>query len=297
MKSILDLTGTDLESTIQYNISSFPDGQQTIDITSNYITSPIVEIRSRLNTFRDLELILCATQALRGVGIKDIELYIPYIIGGRSDRKFVVGGVNYLKDIIGPIINSQEYSKVTVMDPHSDVTESVLNKFEKIDNINLVRFALSKIDNKDGAQGRTVLISPDAGAYKKIYDVAKYFKIEKIVTATKIRDLKTGKIIHTDVPIDVYDVGKNFVIIDDICDGGRTFIEIAKGIMERGMLSSISNEKSKIYLIVTHGIFSAGFTELNKYFDGIFCTNSYRNVAEYENNVNTNVKQLNVFYG
>jgi ribose-phosphate pyrophosphokinase len=95
MKSILDLTGTNLESTIQYKVSKFPDGQQTIDITDVYITSPKVEIRSRLNNFRDLELIVCATQALRNLGVKDIELYVPYFIGGRSDRKFQVGGVHY----------------------------------------------------------------------------------------------------------------------------------------------------------------------------------------------------------
>lgn len=133
MRSILDLTGTDLDSTIhtiQYKVSKFPDGQQTVDITQpHFILSTQVQIRSRMNDFKDLELILCATQALKNLGVSDIELYVPYFIGGRSDRLFVYGGVNYLKQVIAPIINSQGYSKVIVFDPHSDVLEALIINF------------------------------------------------------------------------------------------------------------------------------------------------------------------------
>lgn len=299
MKSILDLTGTDLESTIQYKISKFPDGQQTIDITNLYITSPTVEIRSRLNNFKDLELIVCANQALKNLGIKDIELYVPYFIGGRSDRKFQEGGIHYLKQVIAPIINLQEFSKVTVIDPHSDVLESVLNSFNKRNHFGFIKWALTKIDNKDGAQDRITLVSPDSGAYKKIFDVAKFFKIPNVVTANKVRDVITGNIVKTEVPVTIHDAGKTFVIIDDICDGGRSFIEISKAIKSITGLSSMSNEPTKVYLIVTHGIFSNSFLELSRHIDGIYTTNSVRNVdVESDSDYTVNkdfVKQYNVF--
>jgi ribose-phosphate pyrophosphokinase len=297
MKSILDLTGTDLESTIQYKVSKFPDGQQTIDITNLYITSDVVEIRSRLRNFKDLELIICATQALKNLGIKDIELYVPYFIGGRSDRKFQDGGVHYLKQVIAPIINMQGFSKVTVIDPHSDVLESVLNSFSKKNNYDLIKWALTKIDNKDGAQDRIVLVSPDSGAYKKVFDVAKFFKIPNIITANKVRDVITGNIIKTEVPITEEHKEKTFVIVDDICDGGRTFIEMAKVIK-----SEVNSPFVGIYLIVTHGIFSNGYYELNKHLDGIFTTNSYSsltpNVIESNSDYTVSgdfIKQYNVF--
>lgn len=302
MKSILDLTGTNLESTIQYKVSKFPDGQQTIDITNLYITSDVVEIRSRLRNFKDLELIICATQALKNLGIKDIELYVPYFIGGRSDRKFQDGGVHYLKQVIAPIINMQGYSKVTVIDPHSDVLESVLNSFSKKNNYDFVKWALTKIDNKVDAQDRVVLISPDAGAYKKIFDLAKFFKIPNIVTANKVRDVISGAIVKTEVPISVHDAGKTFVIVDDICDGGRTFIEMAKAIRAIDDLSSVSQERAKIYLVVTHGIFSNGFYELSKHLDGVFSTNSYSSLTPNEIEEHSDytvegnfLKQYNVF--
>jgi ribose-phosphate pyrophosphokinase len=293
MKAILDLTGTDLQSTIQYKVSKFPDGQQTVDITSTYITSTQVQIRSRMNDFKDLELILCATQALKNLGVSDIELYVPYFIGGRSDRLFGYGGVNYLKQVIGPIINSQGYSKVYVMDPHSDVLEAVINNFAKYDNFKLVKFALENIDNTNDARERIVLVSPDAGAYKKIFDVAKEFGIQNIITANKVRDLKTGNIIRTEIPTLDQHRDLKYVIIDDICDGGRTFVELAKVMKD-------SRPTAKIYLVVTHGIFSKGLEELGDYFDGIFTTNSVRDIAAddvvssfFENTIN--FKQLNVF--
>jgi ribose-phosphate pyrophosphokinase len=85
-----------------------------------------------------------------------------------------------------------------------------------------------------------------------------------------------------------------YVIVDDICDGGRTFIELAKVIIAQ-------NQEAKIYLVVTHGIFSAGFSELTNYFDGIYTTNSCQDIinnpddTDIERSAKQKVKQLNIF--
>lgn len=280
------------KSNIQYKVSKFPDGQQTVDLIDGEQINGVstnVTIKSRLNSFKDLELIICANQAIKNIHpTRKVDLYIPYFVGARSDRKFVEGGVNYLKQVICPIINSQNFSSVTVMDPHSDVLEACLNNFKKENNFKLVKFALTNIDNKDGAQDRICLVSPDAGAYKKVYDVAKEFKIGKIITATKVRDMVTGNILRTEIPVLDQHNDIQYVIVDDICDGGRTFVELAKVIKE-------GRPTAKVYLVVTHGIFSAGFKVLSEYIDGTFCTNSYRDVADDEYEEKTNVKQIYVF--
>jgi ribose-phosphate pyrophosphokinase len=304
----LDLTNQ-TNSQIKYKISKFPDGQQQLQFEGTQIglikgyTKPEykIVIKSRLNDFRDLELICCAVASLREVNIENIHLYTPYFLGSRSDRKFEEGSNNYLKSVICPIINSLNFKSVTVMDPHSDVLEACLNNYKKIDNFVLVDDALSYLIGDD-EEDQIVLVSPDAGAYKKVFDVAKEFDIEKIITATKVRDLKTGQILHTEVPVyDQHDDLK-YLIVDDICDGGRTFIEIAKAI-------KLSRPNAKIYLVVTHGIFSGGFYELNELFEGVFCTNSYEDIKSKVNGdegSTTNsrgssktkpnfVKQLNVF--
>jgi len=271
------------KSNIQYKINKFPDGQQSIDLergTVNVIDD--IRIETRLNSFSDLEILICATKALRNITRKPISLYVPYFLGSRSDRKFVEGGVNYLKEVICPIINSLDFDKVEVLDPHSDVLEACLNNFVKHSNLHLVKQALTKIDNKDGARNRVCLVSPDAGAYKKIFDVAKTFEIENIITASKVRDLKTGAILRTEVPTLDQHKDLKYIIIDDICDGGRTFTELAKVMKE-------SRPTAKIYLVVTHGIFSAGFDELGTYFEQIYTTNSYKDID------NELVTQINIF--
>ena len=286
---ILDLTNPE-QSEIKYKISKFPDGQQTIDLTTFYFGGLIeksVQIKTRLNSFKDIELIICANQLVRDLGAAKVHLFAPYFLGSRSDRKFQNGGINYLKQVICPIINSQKFDSVIVLDPHSDVLEACLNNYVKLNNFSLVDDALSYLIG-DNEEDKVVLVSPDAGAYKKVYDVAKEFKIKNIITATKVRDMVTGNILRTEIPVLDQHNDLMYVIVDDICDGGRTFVELAKVIKE-------GRPTAKVYLVVTHGIFSAGFKTLNEYIDGVFCTNSYRDVADNEYEEKTNVKQLNVF--
>jgi ribose-phosphate pyrophosphokinase len=285
---ILDLVDQEKvgDLNLRYKISKFPDGQQSIKLEFIHLEDE-VKIISRLNDFKDLEVILCATAALKNIGVKTIHLYTPYFLGARSDRQFEDGSINYLKDVICPIINSQNYETVTIVDAHSDVLEACIHNYRKIDNITLVKFALTDIDNTNGAREKLILVSPDAGALKKMYHVSEHFGIDKMVIANKHRDIKTGKITHTEVTGLTQEPGsKNFVIIDDICDGGRTFLEIAKTIRKERE-DSVFNDK--IYLVVTHGIFSAGFLELRNWIDGIYCTNSVKDVD------NELVKQLNIF--
>ena len=258
-------------SDIKFHINKFPDGQQSVDILegANYLQDKDIKIYSRIRSFRDIELIICANQALRLLGVPSVSLYVPFFLGSRSDRKFKEGGVNYLKNVIAPIINSQNFDCVLTLDPHSDVLEAVLNNYEKIDNLLLVNSALSEIGKES-----VILVSPDGGALKKIFDVAEYFQIPNIITAIKHRDITTGKITHTEVPLseERYYKDSKFVIVDDICDGGRTFIELAKAIKEKVT-------DAKIYLVVTHGLFTSGFGELNEHFEKIFTTNSYAEVS------------------
>ena len=190
------------KSDIKYQIQEFPDGQQNIVIKPskcvtktetfwatpgnhsafnsqtkhkyNLVESNPVQIKSRLNNWLDLELIVCATKSLRNLGVKEIHLYTPYFMGARSDRQFEQGGNRYLADVICPVINSLNFESVTVLDAHSYVLENLLNGYKKIDNTNLVKYFFQqqynylvpmstiKLDN-------CVLVSPDAGASHKIF--------------------------------------------------------------------------------------------------------------------------------
>jgi ribose-phosphate pyrophosphokinase len=262
-------------SRLKYSVSKFPDGQQgiTLDGGCQWLNpDDEYEVISRLNSFSDLELILCATAALKSACATKISLNCPYFIGARSDRKFGPGGYHYLKDVIAPIINAQGFTSVTVLDPHSDVLEACIDRLKPVSNTDFVKWALADLGCSANPSGFN-LVAPDAGAYKKVDRVARDIGYPfNIVTANKHRDLKTGQI--TGTKVDLSDaIGDNFIIIDDICDGGRTFIGIADAIREK-------NPKAKVYLLVTHGIFSAGFAQLVDRFAKIYTTNSYRDFSE-----------------
>lgn len=147
------------KSDIKYKKIPFPDGQNNL-VINPYSIAEIktisennnlsIQIKSRLNNWLDLELITCTVASLREID-RDIEihLYVPYIIGARSDRKFEEGGNNYLKDVLCPIINSLNFKTITCIDPHSYSLECCIKNFRSDDNSQLVKFALNQIYNEN----------------------------------------------------------------------------------------------------------------------------------------------------
>jgi len=315
LKNMKTLNLVSLEnSEIKYKISNFPDTQKNITIELNNSNTVVghladldsakffgVTIKSRMS-WEDLQIIICAVASLRELGIDKIHLYVPYFLGARSDRQFEEGGNRYLKDVICPIINSLKLDSVTVLDPHSSVLENLLNNFKKVDNSGLFREAMRSIYGLAKARKNNdfILISPDAGATHKIYKLTQDVDYKgEIITCSKERD-KDGKLSKVNVPDVNKHWEKDFIIIDDICDGGATFINIAKDIKEK--VYALRKTQAKIYLIVTHGVFSKGFEELYQYFDTIYTTNSYKEHEDLvfgagsgEEEPMNFIKQLNVF--
>jgi len=117
---------------------------------------------------------------------------------------------------------------------------------------------------------KPILVAPDAGALKKVSSIAKALGTQW-VRADKSRDPATGEITGTVVYSE--HVGqRDFLIVDDICDGGRTFIALAEA------LRPLTD--GRVYLYVTHGIFSSGYDALTAAIDGIYTANSFRPAGE-----------------
>lgn len=255
---------------IRYDIQRYPDGQQSIEFNMddlNSIRNQEVTILARISSFRDMEILISSNYALKNEGFDTVHLIMPYFLGGRSDRKFSDGGINYIKQVISPILNSLNFKTVTVFHPHSDVIEACINNIVIVNNDFLVSYALSTLSSD---MSNVRFVSPDAGALKNVFALNKKFNIPNtVLVANKVRDVKTGNIIRTEVPSYTESMeNEHMFIIDDICDGGRTFIEISKELRRNGF-------KGNLYLVVTHSIFSSGPSFVKEHFDGIFTTNSY----------------------
>lgn len=188
-------------------------------------------------------------------------LYMPY---GRQDRVCNEGEAFSLR-VFADMLNAIEFDDVLTLDPHSDVTAAVLNKSSIVDMATALEDSVL-LHNK-----YSHIVSPDAGAYKKTQKVAELFGIP-VIPCLKTRDTKTGKlsdpIVVTNGIVDV----KRMLIVDDICDGGYTFVQLTKELKKL-------YPQADIDLYVSHGIFSKGAEVLKPWFNNIYCANLMNNSA------------------
>lgn len=253
----------------------FPGGEVGIQLkTSNlaykYTKAPYQVIVSRIKDSNDIMRLLNVVDALRRFDPTPIRLFMPYVPYSRQDR-VCNEGESFALGVFANLINSMNFEKVIIADPHSDVSAAIVNNVEIISQIDIIgKFdAFTKF-----LLGGVTFIAPDAGSNKKISKLAAYFGHEDFIRADKLRNLATGEIKETIVYADRLD-GRTIVIVDDICDGGRTFIELAKVLKKKGA--------AKVVLFVTHGIFSKGSKPLFKEgIDEIYTTNSYDEVLPFE---------------
>lgn len=227
-----------------------------------------IVIHTRLRSGDDLIKLLTVTNAIRNFGIKDVSVFLPYIPGGRQDRIANQGEAFTLK-VFADIINSQNYTRVFTIDPHSDVTTALINNCVVIPVAPIIKRFVNDYD---------VVIVPDAGASKKIYDY--YLKgIDyqgKIVQCLKKRDTKTGKLSGFEIVNPDLINSSRCVILDDIGDGFGTHIGLAKEILCRN--------PCRLSVYVTHGIFSKGEDCVLDYFNEVITTNSFKPWSEYKSN-------------
>lgn len=230
----------------------FPDKQPHVRLENINEGDEVKVICSLTDSNMLLQLLQCAN-ALDHAFARKCELHIPYLMGARFDR-VMQSGDSFDLQVIAKMINSCGFEKVILYDVHSDVATALIRNSVNVSN----RFLVETYTQKDA-----VLICPDAGAAKKIKH---YFdwnaNIVDVVYCIKSRDLSNGKITLKVLEPERCE-GRNCVIIDDICDGGGTFLAIANQI-----------EPAHLTLIVTHGIFSKGVELLAEKFDEIITTNS-----------------------
>lgn len=250
------------KNSITHKSFLFAGGEPHIKITDGFNTAEPVTITQRINSFNDLGLICITVDALKRMGVKEINLFIPYFPAARQDRVMVPGEPLSVK-VYADIINAMTLASVTVFDPHSEVTPALLNNCVTVSNHQFIKEVISKIGTE------VKLISPDGGALKKIYKVSEFLGGAAVVECSKSRDVKTGKLSGFKVYCDDL-AGADCLIVDDICDGGGTFIGLAEALKAKNA--------GKLYLAISHGIFSKGFDELGKYFEQIFTTDSIKEV-------------------
>lgn len=169
-----------------------------------------------------------------------VTLNVPYMPYGRQD-KLISNNSTFALQTFATLVNSLNFDTVKALDAHSDLSEYIIKSFINVKPTNYIKNTILECLPDE-------VILPDNGAtrYKSMLPHISF------IIGDKTRDQETGYITDYKIDGDVKD--KNCLILDDICDGGMTFILLTKKLLEMGA--------SSVNLYTTHGIYSKGLKPL-----------------------------------
>jgi ribose-phosphate pyrophosphokinase len=253
----------------------FPGGELHVQIDPLIIFDKNNQIYAHIESTSDVMGLLLLTDAIRQYKPHTtIELVMPYVPYARQDRVANYGESLSIK-VFANLINSQGYTKVIISDPHSDVTSALIDRVDVVHQWGYAKNAVSWL----GADN-TIIISPDAGAMKKAQKLGEITGCP-VVCASKRRDTKTGKLSNSYIDFADVDIkDKRLLVVDDIIDGGGTFILLQEAIRKA------SKEKygglvvyDDLNLYVTHGIFSKGTDHILEVYNNVFVAFPFSSVS------------------
>lgn len=254
----------------KYNSFKYPAGETQVRLTHDTCIAMSdadeVHVIARI-TDGDIMPLALLTDALFGerytARSPKYVLILPYLPYSRADRRFVDGDCFGLKTF-GKLINMLAYDQVVTLDAHSYKAKQYISNLVDVSPVSIIKDIVTPLPLN------TLILLPDEGSFKR-YDLS---SIPNFVdNAEKVRDPESGRLSGFEVPEQIARFGErdyreeqveNVLIVDDICDGGGTFLGIAEKI-DPGI---------NLYLYVTHGIFSKGVHNLLNRFKHIYTTDS-----------------------
>lgn len=214
-------------------------------------------------TMADLWSLVAWAKVVRARDEK-IWLALPYVPFARADRGEPLMA-EWMVEFLGSFVSPD---KIVTLDLHSEFARSHLRTHFGESHVELESSLL--IGQHVNASDYVGVISPDAGAHDRAYGASVALSLDIIVVGQKHRDFATGKLsgfsLSQSTPIET---PGRYLIVDDICDGGGTFIGLAEHI------NKSYGDAVILDLFVSHGIFSKGLWELDEYFDRVYTTNSW----------------------
>lgn len=237
--------------------STYPDGLPLVPWpwpgVLSFEANTVKRLLVRPSSVRTLMTALWFVDAIVERGVKPPELILPCIPGARQDRLNPEGDYLFTLKSVAREINLRQFPKVTVLDPHSDVGPALIERCEVITVATMLRadIPLGSLALSDYGG----VVSPDAGAEKRAGKVATLIR-KPLLHAWKTRNVKTGEITGFGIE-NLFEAGirqgSRVLVVDDICDGGGTFIGLAELLTRSGIAAD---------LWTTHGYYTHGTDRL-----------------------------------
>lgn len=264
-----------LINTKPVNPINFPAGEVGVRLEADHFRQSIMErkghytIEWRFENNSEYFILAQSIDAIKrattGLFKCQFHLFIPYFPYARQDRAVNEGEANALA-VFCKALNELDINTIHTFDPHSlaleqHFTAGKLTYAEQDE-------CFFKTTSDEFQSNVDLMIAPDAGAVKKAQKIANELQVDMAI-CFKTRDKLTGEV--TKLKISVSDNlwnAKKILVVDDICDGGATFIKVAEAIRE-------VNPNADLYLFTTHGIYSKGKEVLLKHYKEIACAYNF----------------------
>ena len=213
----------------------FPDGTLLLKLLPDDMLNDRGNVKIEWIYENDSELftLICIKRHMdRHFSHGEAVLVMPYLPHARMDRVKADEDVFTLKYFC-EVINSLGFKIVWVLDVHSTVSLALIENVINLSPAPEIRRAI-QLSNTNA------LFFPDEGAMKRYSSNCSL----PFAFGMKKRDWETGKILGLDILQSENIVGKDVLIVDDICSRGGTFFHSAKALKAAGAKS--------VSLYVTH---------------------------------------------
>lgn len=252
---------------VRLPIESYPDGSpRIVGVPPWPFDSLLLQSASLADLMAALFFVDADAWRFRGQyrGLK--RLVLPCVPCARQDRPTPEGDALQSLRSVASEINRRSFREVVVVDPHSAATATMIHRCTVLE----IDAILSQTDPP-----ADMVIAPDAGAAQRAGRVARSLQVP-LIHAWKRRDAATGRLdgfgydlpgLRAAAPSD--GTRRTAVMVDDLCDGGGTFVGLAEEI-RRGF----PREVLRLELFATHGLFTKGTAGLRKVFDAVGTTDT-----------------------
>jgi ribose-phosphate pyrophosphokinase len=219
-------------------LGKFPNGETDFTGVTNLSVFALSEITLKWKNDQDLFHLMMVKRSLGDMRVSLKILYMPYSRMDRDKDHTSKCSLRYA----GEFIQSLNFTKIKVLDPHSDLTLAYLGEkavgYYLFENLDTPQFADLNVTPEN-----TVLMFPDAGAAKRYGSLNTFKKFPQVI-GNKLRDFQTGQIQGYQVTNAEVVTGKTVIIVDDLCSQGTTFKFAANELKKFN--------PAKIILLVSH---------------------------------------------
>ena len=248
-EQIIDLVHKE-NSTIDYEVITFPDGQLHFKMDNTINHKYPVKVKCRIRNGNELFLLLQVLDVLNRHGMKPT-VHIYYLLAARMDRV-----MSFSEPFTAKIV-------LDILDKYDSVYE-IANPHCSFFMCNFYNYA--KFERMSGIGASTCseyICLPDEGSVERIGG-----HWGGVLFCEKERDVVTGALSGFRIKNPyTFTSGSVVEVVDDLCDGGGTFCGIIKELRKLN--------PSKVILHVTHAIQKQGIEKVAALYDEVYITNSF----------------------